>query len=252
MYLEQFTKPVTEGPVFINNTESNRYKAIVDMDGNEISVVSKKYKLIQNSQVVNDTLESIGKVSSDYNINEKLSWVYPGQMNLVLTFPSLLIEDDTKEGMSLSVAIKNSYNSNLAFSIKWMMYRYWCSNGAMTIYPIKGITMKHYRPIQLENIETIFEDANVKLTRISDMVKFLRTEPAKFTVMEEMTKKFPRTKTIEEAWKTGYDVSRLNAYNLYNNYTKYITHDVAPRQRDIYYSFLNNIFKKEYFSESTH
>ena len=244
-FLERYRKPVFESPVYDGNNQLiNLYKAIVDDTGNVISIMSKRYSLIQNKDVIDTALESLSAITSNFQVETNLSYLYKNKMNLTLLLPDLFFPDDTKDGCSLALSVKNSYAGEKTVSVNWMMYRYWCLNGAKTIVPIKSINVKHTKALDIKSMTTIYEDAGMKIEKISERVqKLINRTDVVDTLKNELAERFPRlyNKIANEPYG--------NAYDFYNHCTKFITHTVAPRQRDIYYSFLNSVFMKEgYFA----
>jgi len=239
--IEHFKAQVQETELYDSYGDKlARYKLITTVEGKPISIVSNRYNLIQNSEVIDSAMDSLQKITDNFQLASKLSYHYPNKMKLVLLLPDLFFPDNTKDGCSLAMAIQNSYTGERQVSVTWMSYRYWCMNGAMTLVPIKSIHVRHTKALNIDAMRTIYEDANIKLEKISESVK--RMMDINFIVPELMSKieaRFPRM------YNAVTNETYANAYDFYNHCTKFITHTVAPRQRDVYYSFLNSIFMKE-------
>ena len=239
--IEHFKAQVQETELYDSYGDKlARYKLITTAEGKPISVVSNRYNLIQNSEVIDTALDSLSAITTNFQLQSNLSYHYPSKMKLTLLLPDLFFPDNTKEGCSLALAIQNSYTGERQVSVTWMSYRYWCLNGAKTFVPIKNIHVRHTKALNIDAMRTIYEDAGVKLEKISESVKTLiNRKLIPETLINQIRERFPRMYDVVSA-----DYSD-NAYDFYNHCTKFITHTVAPRQKDIYYSFLNSIFIKE-------
>ena len=127
MNLQQFCFPVEERDVsFVSQSKffdwksnsyiykptekpAGQYKAIVRNDNNSlISIVNKNYKLVPNAELIDQVMEQLERTDQRYEIDNHHSFVTDKRMRLHITFPELLINDDSDDGIVLSLFLHNS------------------------------------------------------------------------------------------------------------------------------------------------
>lgn len=224
----------------MNSRSSKKHKALVTPENDLISIVSTRYNLVENSTVINGIRNSLDELKISYFYNDEMSYCYPNKMKYTILFPDLHVRDNTDKGMSLGLSVFNSYDAQSPVKFDWMMYRYICQNGSKTIVPIKNITMRHYKDLELSEVFSIFTDAQIKIESIENKIRTLQTvETIPHLLIEDMRRKFPQM------------IDRImlqsppdNLWDLYNMFTYYISHHVKPRSQEMYLQYLNQTFNK--------
>lgn len=169
--LDQVLYPVALQPIMAINKKkqtsnsTSRYKAIVNLDTNEIvSVVSNNYKLLSNKEALQLAKETFAtlfpKVSPDDFLPFKViapSTLASCHIDLVhknVKLSSTKWEQDTWYPF---LRMSNSYNRTLAFSLELGFVRKLCSNGV--IFNKKTIAVKFsHDKLRIEELSTSFLD----------------------------------------------------------------------------------------------
>ena len=196
---------------------------------------------MENSTIINHITNAINEMGVTYFINDKMSWCFPNKMRYVIQIPDLHVKDDSHEGMSLALAVYNSYDGQTPVKFDWLMYRYVCSNGMKTFLPIKKIIKKHYKELQMSEVMSIFEDAFIKIESIEEKVRQLQSVTTiPYQINQEMEQKFPKMMDYINTNNRMPD----NLWDCFNLFTNYIATKVAPRQQEMYLQFVNQAFLK--------
>ncbi|MGB5849877.1 MAG: hypothetical protein WBH40_15405, partial [Ignavibacteriaceae bacterium] len=99
---------------------AGQYKAVVRKDNNSlISIVNKNYKLVPNKELIDQLMAQLERTDQRYEIDQHHSFVRDNRMRLHITFPELLIKDDSDDGIILSLYLHNSYDMSEGVRMFW-------------------------------------------------------------------------------------------------------------------------------------
>ena len=113
--LWKFLFPVVETKVQVKDTAglyfpTNKYKAIIREDNNELIAIQKNtYQLVTNAEVIKPVLEQLNDLTTDWYIDPSHSCVENSRMRLQITFPEITLHDGESD-IALSLFVHNSYD----------------------------------------------------------------------------------------------------------------------------------------------
>lgn len=171
MNLNEFCFPVEERPVYFSyrgnniewqdNTfqkavlkESAEYKAIIRQDNhNLISIVNKKYKLIENSELIDQLMNQLKRTDQKFEIEKHHSFCTDKRMRLHVKFPETTIKDDSEDGIALSLYLHNSYDMTEGVRMYWGAIRSICTNGMVFGKVLAKFYSKHTQGFQMNELK---------------------------------------------------------------------------------------------------
>lgn len=119
-----------------------------------VSIVSKKYQLLQHTDVFKLVIDTIAEMEIDCRgLRSKLEMTeYGERIRLILTFPSLYIDPGDKNNLELQLICFNSVDKSRAFEIYLGWYRLICSNGLLYGEGIDNYRRIHQWPLHPKEI----------------------------------------------------------------------------------------------------
>jgi len=222
--------PLIDEVTLIAHERETGYKAVVNkMNMETICVIPKKYQLVQHQHV----LDEIQKL--DNYVIRKMELMSNGQMLMVeLTEREpkkieLLPEDFIEVG----ARIFNDYSKNAGLSVQAYGTRLACTNGMIaptfgTKIPIQAFgTAEFSKEIQM-HLDDAFkiwyaEDVNQLFKRATEVEVSIKD------ILEDHS--FLPNKHMDEVISKLED--KENLYKIWNTYTQVITHQIAPKTKDI-------------------
>jgi ribosomal silencing factor RsfS len=247
--LSDFMFPVTEKEVLYHNvsggipSRTNRYKAIVREDTNElISVMRNTYKLVPNSEIIKPLLEQLHQLDTSWYFDPSHSFVENNQMRLQVTFPELIFHDGRSD-IALSLYIINSYDSSTGLVAFKGGLRGICRNGMIFADVLSKYYAKHTMGFDVRNlkkeIDSVYEKIPVIKHRIEQLQNTKVNKDLRLEVENRLGKKV--AKYVEEQERENNKAK--NQWVLYNILTYYISHIVKQRMRAQYQLEVSKLFK---------
>ena len=213
---------VKEEPVLILGKKTD-YKAIVDTDTTEtLSIVSNDYQLLQHKEVY-ETIQNMGKYSfRDATLFNKgkalMIELEPAKNTKIELLPGDYIEP--------RVRIFNSYDKSRALSVQSFGLRLVCSNGMMA----PGFSDIYHRSHMHQNIDIDMLSKQIDIAFVAwnntpeILKKATQVEVEVGVVVDGIRHFSDKYKKIV----TEHLDEKATVYDLYNELTRTITHDIAP------------------------
>lgn len=262
MNLQQFCFPVDERDVYFtskskffdwkNNSyiykptekPAEQYKAIVRNDNNSlISIVNRNYKLIPNAELIEQVMEQLERTDQQYEIDNHHSFVTDKRMRLHITFPGLLIKDDSDDGIVLSLYLHNSYDMSEGVRMFWGGIRSICTNGMVFGKLLAKFYGKHTKGLNIANLKQSLESTYKMIPDIQQRIELLDS----LEVDEELD-----TDCKEELGSTMYkhlliennvdSLKQLNQLQLFHLVTHYISHRINKELQARYQMRVSKLF----------
>ncbi len=226
------TKSHTTMPV---NKPTNRYKAIVRSDNNAlISIVNKKYKLVPNSELINQLMEQLENTDQKYEIDEHHSFVRNNRMRLHILFPELRIKDDSDDGLALSLYLHNSYDMTEGIRMYWGAIRAICTNGMVFGEVLAKFYGKHTRGFKIQNLKNSLENTYQMIPDIQQRINILDSleidRQFEDDFQNQMGSRFVKHMKIENHITSLQSITQLQLFHLVTNYISHrIKHEMQAR-----------------------
>jgi hypothetical protein len=239
MNLESFFFDVTQQEIALLNEapwadKINGYKAIVAPNKSTdqvISVVKDTYKLIPNRQLIEPFMQQVSKLGVRWKLDPTHSFCQLNRMRLQVTFPDILLHDEDSE-IPLSVFLHNSYDQSEGVRLFWGAIRSICSNGMIFGNILGTFYAKHTQGFAFESFYEEFGHASDKIHSAQQHIQALRNQPVESELMETLQKELGKRRMKEIA--STDSVPDKSQWNLLNDITYYISHDVEkPKRADL-------------------
>ena len=220
---------------------TSQYKAIVTENDKLVSIVSKKYKLIQHTEVL-DKLEISSKLFKESVIYKSF---YPldtkAVMYATLMFKNnMQIEIKPKDTVSFGIQVINSVDSSQSLTVLPFSLRLVCKNGMTHKEFISKTMKKHYDSATeiLDNLTNIILETVEKLYPLANLYKEYANTPLSCSLNE-----IKSIKLIPEKYKSKVYTTKIETvWDLFNVLTQLNTHD--PRRNLNTKSQFNPIIEK--------
>jgi hypothetical protein len=224
--------------------ESKKFKGIINPDNQELlSVVSHKYKLVTNEELIEKLLTTLDKVDCKYYIEPSHSFVSNKRMRLQLKFPELTLHDSESE-IPFSLFIHNSYDQTEGIRIIAGAIRAICANGMIFGKVMQKFYHKHFQSVDVEKVSRTFNTIYNTLPEVQARITALQRIDA-FELDRDIyvkTKKIMGEDFLKENGLEHEPAINLSAWQLYNLMTYYVSHHISVLQRANYQTKMSKLF----------
>lgn len=210
------------------------YKAIVTtINGKEkvVSIAKKSYKLVRNEELIEPFLEQLTSLNEEWIIDNSHSFCMANRMRLQVTFPEIKLHDGTSE-IPLSVYLHNSYDQSEGVRMFWGAIREVCSNGMIFGKVMGSLYARHTSGFNFDSLEKQFANLSYKIEQVQARINYLKSTGLEENFMKELQESLGK-KRLEEITNTD-TILHQSQWDLLNDITYYISHDVAkPKRADL-------------------
>jgi hypothetical protein len=253
MNLQKFCFPVVERAVAVDNAKSplidiqdqesflpNGYKAIVREDTNEvISIVKDTYKIVKNSQLIDQLLRQLATCGQSFKIDPSHSFVDNSRMRLQITFNELRLRDRESD-IALSAFIHNSYDQSEGVRFYFGAIRAICSNGMVFGKILSKYYSRHTSGFSFENLGEKLAEAREYFPEIQERINRLEILRVDEQLVENVSTKI--SKRLAEQAITQEEIGRISQWQLLNRLTNHISHEMEPRLQAKYQDNVSKVF----------
>lgn len=253
MNLEPFCFPVAERTVAVDDATSpiinlenqdsflpNGYKAIVREDKNEvISIVKDTYKIVRNSDLIDQLLRQLATCGESFKIDESHSFVSNERMRLQITFPALRLRDRESD-IALSAFIHNSYDQSEGVRFYFGAIRAICSNGMVFGEILSKYYSRHTSGFSFENLGEKLAEAREYFPEIQERINRLEILRVDEQLVENVSTKI--SKRLAEQAIAQEEIGRISQWQLLNRITNHISHEMEPRLQARYQDKVSKVF----------
>jgi hypothetical protein len=253
MDLNEFCFPVEERPVYfsfkgnsfewkdnikVQKTvlkESSEYKSILREDNHQlISIVNKKYKLIENKELIDQLMEQLKRTDQKFEIEDHHSFFTDKRMRLHIKFPELQIKDDSDDGIALSLYLHNSYDMSEGVRMYWGAIRSICTNGMVFGKILAKFYSKHTQGFQMKELKSSIENTYKMIPDIQQRIEILDSlkvdDSFDKEVKDNLGAKLYKNIITENNLDTLQALTRLQLFHLVTNYISHrINHEMQTR-----------------------
>ncbi|MCE1168220.1 MAG: DUF945 domain-containing protein [Sphingobacteriia bacterium] len=241
--LWKFQFPIVEKQVFVEDDTgklivSNDYKAITREDnGKLISIMSDSYKVVPNNEIIKPLLDQLSNFDSRWYIDDSHSFVSDERMRLQVTFPELVFNDGASE-IALSLFLHNSYNGSEGVRSYFGAIRGICSNGMVFGQLLAKYYAKHTSGLSLDHLKQQVEQSYENIPVIQNKIEALQNDSVNKALTEAVEKRLGKgvVKYVNE------QPIAADQWQLYNQITHFISHEVQKPQRAAYQLQVSKIF----------
>lgn len=264
---EDFEFPVVRENMIQSNQKDTGYDALYNgNNGEPISVVSRKYKLVEHKTVNDFAINLFNNKGIEFE-ETKTEVTYNGtKFYKEFQFPEYAIDPavltgvknsaldgvEDNDGYSLRVILQNSYDRSKAFTFTFGAYRLVCSNGlvigkALDTFKIRHMTTPDFSKIGdsfVKNLETSVDWIKTFYTQLNNtfvdnqlineaIVKSMGIRLQREAISYMMEKDLIDAEYNEDA-RIYQDINlkqEVTGYMLYNVITELITHKVYGLHR---------------------
>jgi hypothetical protein len=249
MTLSNYFFPIEERPIAVHNGKDknqsfnspirpNGYKAIVRADTNEtISVVKSSYKIATNEKIIKDLFTQLIPLGNAFNIDQSHSFVQNNRMRLQVTFPDITIRDKDSS-IALSLFLSNSYDMSEGVRVYFGAIRAICSNGMVFGKVLNQFYGRHTKNFDLGNISSSIRKTVEELPAIQNRIRELEYSPVTPDLQESVEAHLGKT-IARKVLETDRPLSQ---WELYNNITHIISHDMEQHLRARYQQQVAKVF----------
>ena len=242
--LWKYLFPVTETKVQVKDTgglyfPTDKYKAIIREDNNELIAIQKKsYKLVSNAEVIKPVLDQLSDITTDWYIDPSHSFVENNRMRLQVTFPDLTFHDGRSE-IALSLFLHNSYDGSEGVRMFWGAIRFICSNGMVFGHILSKFYGRHTSGLDIGNIKESLEKTYEQIPVIKHRIDILQNLKADKTIKRKVEDNLGKNvmKYVDE------QPNPVSQWHLYNMVSFYISHNLEQRLRSGYQYKLSKVFE---------
>ena len=211
------------------------YKAIVRTDTQQpVSIVKDTYKLVPNSELIEDFLDGLEATGEDWKIDAYHSFVEDTRMRLHITFPQMRLSDEDSD-MPLSLYLHNSYDYSESVRSLWGFIRLVCTNGMVAGHTLGKMVARHTSGFDGARIggdlKRVMDNLDSVRSRIDQMRNSAMLQPHFKPLVKHMG-----IKRVENVLGEGFEQSALyeSQWKLYNKFTSWISHrEPHRRQADL-------------------
>jgi len=242
--LWKYLFPVTETKVQVKDTgglyfPTDKYKAIIREDNNELIAIQKKsYKLVSNAEVIKPVLDQLSDITTDWYIDPSHSFVENNRMRLQVTFSDLTFHDGRSE-IALSLFLHNSYDGSEGVRMFWGAIRFICSNGMVFGHILSKFYGRHTSGLDIGNIKESLEKTYEQIPVIKHRIDILQNLKADKTIKRKVEDNLGKNvmKYVDE------QPNPVSQWHLYNMVSFYISHNLEQRLRSGYQYKLSKVFE---------
>lgn len=233
---------LAESP-FLDPNRIDGYKALVVANGKHqgdvVSIVKDTYKVVQNRDLILPFLDDIDSLGVDWKIDPSHSFILPNRMRMQITFPEIYVSDE-QSGIPLSLYLHNSYDMSEGVRVFWGAIRSICTNGMVFGEVLGSFYGRHTKGFSFDNIDQQFNQVTDKVTDIQQQIHHLRNTALDKDIMEALQKELGqrRLKSIINTDR----VPEKSQWELLNDITYYISHDVEKPKRADFQRKVSKVF----------
>jgi len=234
------------------------YKALYNKNtGKQISVVTSKYHVVDNTSVLEhfETMLQSQQIRYEYGFATTARNGRKTIMELIL--PDMVIDLGNGDTQEMRLYIQNSFDGGNSVKLEMGFFRHLCSNMAL----MQGTAELQYKTSHIGNatdriktnfnfyITEKFKDANNFINKLQ-VINFENNETVIDFINEENNTVLSDRDRIKllNLWNSSYKPEHgLSFWGLYNAYTHFITHNMKISQNGKMERLvkLSNIFNKE-------
>lgn len=209
-------------------------KAIVRTDTNEVlGIVSNQYRLVRHEEVLN----SVNRVFDDLSLKEsKKYFCARGAIMFSRFFGNGKYSKEVKVGdiVRFGIEVFNSYNGRLPVGLILIGERLKCSNGMIVPETITSFVIKHYNSLSLDDVRNKASEILNKLnTIVSYYRKWSEIKVDKNRVQTFFNSTFGSKYKVKLFEKYQVEKEGDTIWDLYNFFTRWITHEFKVRKNNI-------------------
>lgn len=214
---------------------AQQYKAVVRNDNNSlISIVNKNYKLVPNKDLIDQLMAQLERTDQRYDIDQHHSFVRDNRMRLHITFPELLIKDDSDDGIILSLYLHNSYDMSEGVRMFWGGIRSICTNGMVFGKLLAKFYGKHTKGLKIENLKQSLESTYHMIPDIQQRIDVLDSlevdKELEVDFKEHMGSTITKHMQIENNIESFQTLTQLQLFHLITNYISHrVKHELQSR-----------------------
>lgn len=246
--LRKLRFPVAPSKVYYVNAqglleENKNYKAIIRTDTDKaISIMSKNYKIVNNSELVDNLLEAMEELNIRYYAGRD-SYVQNNRMRLHLIFPDIYVDNGIGEEIAMSSYLHNSYDGSEGVRFLLGGIRYACSNGMVFGKVLEKFYHKHTKGFNVEKFKIIIESGIESIPSIKRRIEEMKNSKVESKIFSEL--KHVLGKKLAEEIEVQYNLSAIkNLWTLYNLVTYILSNVVVNhRIRAMKQIAISNVFK---------
>jgi len=223
---------------------AEQYKAVVRKDNNSlISIVNKNYKLVPNKELIDQVMEQLERTDQRYEIEQHHSFVRDNRMRLHITFPELLIKDDSDDGIILSLYLHNSYDMSEGVRMFWGGIRSICTNGMVFGKLLAKFYGKHTKGLKIENLKESLESTYHMIPDIQQRIEVLDSLEVDEQLDTDCKEGLGKTMYKHLLIENNVDsLKQLNQLQLFHLITHYISHRINRELQARYQMRVSKLF----------
>jgi hypothetical protein len=210
-------------------------RAVVDQDtGNVLGVVSPRYKIIKNSEllkVVRPTIEEL-KLNPDPMISSSRG----GAITYFKFLGEKRVQGEVAKGdiVQFGVEFFNSYDGSTPIGFHIIAMRLVCTNGLVVPKSIKEIFVRHTSDATVGQVRDSLADFFPKTTRVIELWKHWAEIVPKRSQLDDSLKGIVSQRD-SKMFLERYDALKSkdkNAWQFYNLFTYHTSHELKAKKQD--------------------
>jgi len=155
-------------------------------------------------------------------------------MRLHITFPELLIKDDSDDGIVLSLYLHNSYDMSEGVRMFWGGIRSICTNGMVFGKLLAKFYGKHTKGFKIENLKESLENTYHLIPDIQQRIDVLDSlevdKELEVDFKEHMGSTITKHMQIENNIESFQTLTQLQLFHLITNYISHrVKHELQSR-----------------------
>ena len=252
-FLEEYSFPVESREVFYSNATKDgvdkfsKYQTIIRTDTEEpISIMSSKYKIVPNIDVIEPLIKQLEMFDNSWYIDPSHSFCKNNRMKIQVTFPELKLNDGDSD-IALSLFVNNSYDGTEGVRMNWGAIRAICTNGMVFGTLISKAYGKHYESFKLETLFKEIEKSYSLIPMIKERIEQLQYLEVTADIIQKIQasvgKKYYEYIEAQRIMIQDEDRTKYNQWALYNLMTWYVSHNITQQSVEYNQKIISNIFK---------
>lgn len=208
-----------------------------EITGKPVAIVSPRYKLVTNREIVSNVLEAVDAAKLDTTGSDVsiMSSENGARSIVTLTMPAYSVLSNTNNKTMLSISALNSYNGSTRFIMKSGGIRVACLNGQIMGKITGAYSEYHNSSLDVAKATKQLSEATSRFFESEEWFTRLMNRPVTDAEVKALICKFLGFK--EDMYDKSRVVAKLreiahsyfvemgkNAYALYNAFTDFVTH----------------------------
>lgn len=215
--------PVTLQPVIVKGKEVPYHKAVMRSDTYRVlGIVSDRYKLIPNKEVINSIESSLPVTVSSRKIS-----ICDGGALMFVNYESPKIESvEVRKGdvVKFGIQLFNSYNGRIAVGMRLLAYRLVCENGMTVPRSVSTLNVRHLPGANIIEAREAFTKKIEQFVKYSDTWRKWSNKKPSAIRMNEFTKKYFGKKSQEIVTAKFKSQNDNTVWGFFNAVTWFGTH----------------------------